>query len=65
MMSAQRRDEEAARLESKVAFFLHKVVLITGASSGIGRSLAFWYLNNGAKVVMVGRDQGTLDDMAK
>jgi len=44
---------------------LHKVVLITGASSGIGRSLAFWYLNNGAKVCMVGRDLSPVDGIAK
>lgn len=40
----------------KEGYFLQKVVLITGASSGIGRSLAFWYLNNGARVCLVGRD---------
>ena len=40
----------------KVGFFLQKVVLITGASSGIGRSLSYWYLNNGARIAMVGRD---------
>jgi NADP-dependent 3-hydroxy acid dehydrogenase YdfG len=40
----------------KINFFLNKVVVITGASSGIGRTLSFWYLNNGAKVVLVARD---------
>ena len=49
----------------KEGFFLQKVVLITGASSGIGRSLAFWYLNNGARVCLVGRDLTQLDIIAK
>ena len=49
----------------KEGFFLHKVVLITGASSGIGRGLAFWYLNNGARVALVGRDIRELDRIAK
>lgn len=44
---------------------MHKVVLVTGASSGIGRSLAFWYLNNGAKVAMTGRDREPMDVIAK
>ena len=30
--------------------------MVTGASSGIGRTLAYWYLNNGARVVLVGKD---------
>ena len=40
-------------------------MLVTGASSGIGRSLAFWYLNNGAKVCLVGRDLAPMDVIAK
>lgn len=44
---------------------MHKVVMITGASSGIGRSLAFWYLNNGARVAMIGKDLAEMDRIAK
>ena len=44
---------------------MNKVVVITGASSGIGRTLAFWYLNNGAKVALVGRDIAELDNIGK
>jgi NADP-dependent 3-hydroxy acid dehydrogenase YdfG len=33
-----------------------KRVVITGASSGIGRACAYWFLNNGANVALVGRD---------
>ena len=51
--------------EIKEGYFLHKVVIITGASSGIGRSLAFWYLNNGAKCALIGRDIRQLDQIAK
>ena len=49
----------------KDGFFLHKVVVITGASSGIGRGLAYWYLNNGARVALIGRDIRELDRIAK
>ena len=46
-------------------YFLNKVIVITGASSGIGRCLAYWYLNNGAKVALVGRDLQELDKIGK
>jgi NADP-dependent 3-hydroxy acid dehydrogenase YdfG len=48
-----------------LSYFLGKCVVITGASSGIGRSLAFWYLNNGARVALVGRDVEELDAVAR
>lgn len=59
------RRPQAAATEKKQGYFLQKVVLITGASSGVGRSLAFWYLNNGARVALVGRDLNQLDMIAK
>ena len=40
-------------------------MVITGASSGIGRTLAYWYLNHGAKVALVGRDIAELDNIGK
>lgn len=40
--------------------FLNKKVVITGASSGIGQACAMYFLNNGAKVVLCGRDLETL-----
>jgi FlaA1/EpsC-like NDP-sugar epimerase len=49
----------------KKSFFVDKVVMITGASSGIGRTLAFWYLNNGARVVLVGRDFDELQEIGE
>ena len=39
--------------------------MITGASSGIGRTLSFWYLNNGARVALVGRDLGELEKIGR
>ena len=64
---AQQRSQSQAHGPKKVVsgFFLHKVVIMTGASSGIGRSLAHWYLNNGARVVLIGRDIIELDRIAK
>ncbi|KAI0041115.1 NAD-P-binding protein [Auriscalpium vulgare] len=42
--------------------FSGKVVLITGASRGIGRETALYYARAGASLVLVGRQQSTLDD---
>ena len=40
--------------------FLLKRIVITGASSGIGQALSYWYLNQGAIVFLVGKDENTL-----
>lgn len=36
--------------------FLNKKILITGASSGVGKACALFFLNTGAKVLLCGRD---------
>lgn len=47
------------------SYFIGKRVVITGASSGVGNALAFWYLNQGAHVVLVGNDEDTLKKLAQ
>ena len=43
----------------------NKVAIITGANSGIGLATAKLYLKEGAKVVLSGRRQEALDEVAK
>jgi len=40
-----------------------KIVIVTGASSGIGKATASLFARNGAKVVAVGRNQKELDEL--
>src|SRR6516162_6067891 len=49
---------EIVKLHSKVA-------VITGGNSGIGLAIAREFKSNGAKVVIFGRSQGTLEQAAK
>jgi dehydrogenase/reductase SDR family member 7B len=42
-----------------------KVVIITGASSGIGKALAFAFGNEGAKIVITGRKKAPLLDVSE
>jgi len=42
-----------------------KVAVVTGASRGIGRSIAEVFAREGAKVVLAGRKQETLDEVAR
>ncbi|XP_072931524.1 uncharacterized oxidoreductase TM_0325-like [Epargyreus clarus] len=44
--------------------FCNKVVVITGASSGIGASAAILFANQSAKVVLVGRNETGLNEVA-
>ena len=61
----QRAQPKQQKAPKQPGYFLNKSVVITGASSGIGRTLAYWYLNNGAKVALVGRDIAELDNIGK
>ncbi len=42
-----------------------KTVLITGASSGIGRALATVFAREGARLVLTARSQGALENVAR
>ncbi|XP_023941428.1 uncharacterized oxidoreductase SERP2049-like [Bicyclus anynana] len=44
--------------------FKNKVVIVTGASSGIGAAIATAFSDQGAKVVMVGRNEAKLNKVA-
>ena len=55
----------AGAVALKPPYFTDKKVLITGASSGLGMALAYYYLNNGAQVALVGRDVETLTNIGK
>jgi NAD(P)-dependent dehydrogenase (short-subunit alcohol dehydrogenase family) len=48
---------------NKTGFMQDKVVLITGASSGIGRAAALKFAENGAQVVAVGRNEKELSSL--
>ncbi len=45
-----------------MAYWTNKVVLITGASAGLGRSLARTFAREGAQVVLGARGQQSLDE---
>ncbi|XP_063822864.1 3-oxoacyl-[acyl-carrier-protein] reductase FabG-like [Ostrinia nubilalis] len=45
--------------------FTNKVVLVTGASAGIGEAIALLFAKLGAKLAIVGRDAGNLGSVAK
>ncbi|XP_059046920.1 3-oxoacyl-[acyl-carrier-protein] reductase FabG-like [Achroia grisella] len=45
--------------------FINKVVIVTGASSGIGAATALLFAKNGANVVMIGRNETKLKNVAE
>jgi len=46
-------------------YFVNKRIVVIGASSGVGEALSYWYLNHGAMVVMVGKDEEKLKVIGK
>ncbi|NDJ55140.1 MAG: SDR family NAD(P)-dependent oxidoreductase [Chloroflexi bacterium] len=53
-----------ARLRQNQEYFHGKVVIITGASRGIGKALALAFAKRGAHVVLAARSVGALDQVA-
>ena len=45
--------------------FLNKKIIVTGASSGIGLSVALYFLNCGAQVILAGRDVSTMKSICQ
>jgi NAD(P)-dependent dehydrogenase (short-subunit alcohol dehydrogenase family) len=45
--------------------FQDKAVIVTGATSGIGRATALAFAGEGAAVVLTGRDRGALDELER
>ena len=45
--------------------FLNKKIIVTGASSGIGQSIALYFLNCGAHVILAGQDTDTMELLCK
>lgn len=45
--------------------FLNKKIIVTGASSGIGLSVALYFLNCGAQVILAGRDISTMKSICQ
>ncbi|GMS95462.1 hypothetical protein PENTCL1PPCAC_17637, partial [Pristionchus entomophagus] len=48
-----------------MSFFQGKVVIVTGASAGIGRETARRFAENGAKVTITGRNKKALQETSK
>lgn len=61
-----RTDEELAAMQPSLreGLFAGKVVLISGAGTGIGRAIAHWSAKLGADVVLCGRDAAKLESAA-
>ena len=45
------------------SLFIHKRVIVVGASGSIGKACAIWYLNHGAKVVLVSRKMSSIESI--
>ena len=52
-------------MPKKGTFFKDKVIIVTGASSGIGKSLALRFSHHGARVVLASRNATKLAELAK
>ena len=65
-MSLERRASSAIeRKKSVMSSLAGKVAVVTGGNSGIGLATAREFHANGAKVVISGRDRGTLEEVSR
>ena len=48
-----------------MSYFKGKTVIVTGASSGIGEATAKEFLSQGAKVILVSRNESKMRDLFK
>jgi len=49
---------------SSLKDFTNKVVLVTGSSSGIGETTVILFAKLGAKVIVTGRDESKVNEVA-
>jgi len=65
-LSFQKVEANLAYILDKQKYFMkNRVVIITGASSGIGKALAFEFGNAGAQVIITGRNPANLQTVAQ
>src|SRR5579864_4534365 len=61
----ERRRSGELKGKSAMSSLAGKVALVTGGNSGIGMASARAFHANGARVVIAGRDRGTLEEVAQ